>query len=153
MVAFREGIEEPIQKGEGRMPTPHPVSLAAAEAVLSILKNETIYDRLEERTAQLTNGIQVLAERFSRPMIVNRVGSAFALYMSSDPIIDRRGAQSTDETSYWRVAEALRKEGVLLPRQPGGAAFVSSAHGAKDIEETLGACERVLLRLYQEDLP
>ena len=153
VVAFREGIEEPIQKGEGRMPTPHPVSLAAAEAVLSILKNETIYTRLEERTAQLTNGIQALAERFSRPMIVNRVGSAFALYMSPDPIVDRRGAQSTDETSYWRVAEALRKEGVLLPRQPGGAAFVSSAHGAKDIEETLAACERVLLRLYQEDLP
>jgi glutamate-1-semialdehyde aminotransferase len=42
---------------------------------------------------------------------------------------------------------------VLLPRQPGGAAFVSNAHGAKDIEETLEACERVFLRLHQEDMP
>ena len=56
VVGFRDGIDEPIQKGEGRMPTPHPVSLAAAEAVLSILKNDTIYERLEERTEQLVNG-------------------------------------------------------------------------------------------------
>jgi glutamate-1-semialdehyde 2,1-aminomutase len=153
VVAFREGIEEPIQKGDGRMPTPHPVSLAAAEAVLSILKNDTIYQRLEERSAQLVDGILSLGERFSRPMTVNRVGSVFSLYMSSKKVVDRRSAEKTDATAYWRFAEALRSEGVLVPRQPGGAAFLSSAHGAKDVEETLEACERVLLRLHQEDLP
>jgi len=153
VVAFREGIEEPIQKGDGRMPTPHPVSLAAAEAVLSILKNESMYERLEERSTQLTSGFQALAERFSRPMVVNRVGSVFALYMTAEAVTDCRSAGLGDETAYWRMTEALRREGVLLPRQPGGAAFISSAHGAKDIEETLAACERVLMRLHQEDLP
>jgi glutamate-1-semialdehyde 2,1-aminomutase len=153
VVAFREGIDEPIQKGEGRMPTPHPVSLAAAEAVLSILKNEPMYERLEERTAQLTSGFQALAERFSRPMVVNRVGSVFALYMTADEVTDCRSAVKAEEKAYWRMTEALRSEGVLLPRQPGGAAFVSSAHGAKDIDETLAASEHVLLRLHQEDLP
>jgi glutamate-1-semialdehyde 2,1-aminomutase len=153
VAAFRGGISEPIQKGEGRMPTPHPLSLAAAEAVLSILKNDTIYDRLEERTSQLVDGILALAERFSRPMTINRVGSVFALYMTDQPITDRRSAEKADGTAYWRFAEALRSEGVLVPRQPGGAAFLSSAHGAKDVEETLAACERVLLRLHKEDLP
>ena len=153
VVGFREGIEDPIQKGEGRMPTPHPVSLAAAEAVLSILKNETIYERLEDRTVQLTSGVQGLAERFSRPMVVNRVGSVFALYMTSVPVTECRVRGQNQEKAYWRISEGLRKEGVLLPRQPGGVAFVSSAHGAKDVEETLAAWERVLLRLHQEDLP
>jgi glutamate-1-semialdehyde 2,1-aminomutase len=153
VVGFREGIDDPIQKGEGRMPTPHPVSLAAAEAVLSILKNQTIYERLEERSSQLTTGVQALAERFSRPMVVNRVGSVFALYMCPDPVDDCGGVRKIEDQAYWRIAEGLRKEGVLLPRQPGGVAFVSSAHGAKDIEETLAAWERVLLRLHQEDLP
>jgi glutamate-1-semialdehyde 2,1-aminomutase len=153
VVGFRRGIEEPIQKGEGRMPTPHPVSLAAAEAVLSILKNETIYERLEERSSQLAEGLLSLGERFSRPVNINRVGSVFAVYMGSEPVIDRAAVGRTDHSSYWRIIEALRAEGVLLPRQPGGASFVSSSHGAKDIEETLSACERVLLRLHQEDLP
>lgn len=153
VVGFRSGIEEPIQKGEGRMPTPHPVSLAAAEAVLSILKNETTYERIEERALQLTSGIEALAERFARPMTVNRLGSVFALYMTSAPVTDCLAARASDDSAYWRFAEALRREGVLLPRQPGGAAFLSSAHGAKDVEETLAACERVLLRHHQEDQP
>ena len=38
---------------DGRLPAPHPVSLAAAEAVLSILRNDTTYERLEERREQL----------------------------------------------------------------------------------------------------
>lgn len=153
VVGFREGIDDPVQKGEGRMPTPHPVSLAAAEAVLSILKNETIYKRLEERTAQLASGVQALAERFSRPMVVNRVGSVFALYTASEPVTDCRSVRRCEDQAYWRISEGLRSEGVLLPRQPGGVAFVSSAHGAKDIEETLAAWERVLIRVHQEDLP
>jgi len=153
VVAFREGIEEPIQKGEGRMPTPHPVSLAAAEAVLSILKNDTVYQRLEERTEQLVSGMSAMAERFSRPMTINRVGSVFAVYMTANPVTRKGDVEAADGTAYWRFAQALRAEGVLLPRQPGGAAFVSSAHGGKDIDETLAACERVLLHLEQEDLP
>ncbi len=153
VVAFREGIEEPIQKGEGRMPTPHPVSLAAAEAVLSILKNDTVYQRLEERTEQLVNGVLNLAEQFGRPMTINRVGSVFAVYMTANPVTRKSDVEAADGTAYWRFAQALRGEGVLLPRQPGGASFVSSAHGGKDIEETLAACERVLLQLQQEDLP
>jgi glutamate-1-semialdehyde 2,1-aminomutase len=153
VVGFRSGIDEPVQKGDGRMPTPHPVSLAAAEAVLSILRNEAHYERIEERAIQLATGIEGLASRFSRPMIVNRAGSVFAVYMSSKPVTSCKLAQRADATTYWRFAEGLRAEGVLLPRQPGGAAFLSSAHGAKDVDETLAACERVLMRLHQEDLP
>jgi glutamate-1-semialdehyde 2,1-aminomutase len=153
VVGFRAGIDEPVQKGDGRMPTPHPVSLAAAEAVLSILKNDTVYERVEERAVQLVSGIEGLASRFQRPITVNRVGSVFALYMAAKPVTNCRAASRADATTYWRFAEGLRGEGILLPRQPGGAAFLSSAHGAKDVEETLAACERVLLRLHQEDLP
>jgi glutamate-1-semialdehyde 2,1-aminomutase len=86
-------------------------------------------------------------------LTVNRVGSVFALYVSAKPVTSCRLAQRADATTYWRFAEGLRAEGVLLPRQPGGAAFLSSAHGAKDVEETLAASERVLMRLHQEDLP
>jgi glutamate-1-semialdehyde 2,1-aminomutase len=73
--------------------------------------------------------------------------------MPDEPVTDCLAARRADGEAYWRFAEGLRREGVLLPRQPGGAAFLSSAHGAKDVEETLAACERVLLRLHQEDLP
>jgi glutamate-1-semialdehyde 2,1-aminomutase len=153
-VAFGKGFSPPPDLGnEGGLPAPHPMSLAAAEAVLSILRNDTTYERLEGRTEQLVNGIVALGERFGRPMVVNRMGSAFAFYMSRQPVVDRMSAERADEAAYRRFVGALRVDGVLMPQDPCGTAFVSNAHGAKDVDETLAVCERVLMRLHQEDLP
>lgn len=153
VAAFREGIMCPNISGEAVLPAPHAVSLAAAEAVLSILKNETTYERLEERTEQLATGFLALADRFSRPISVNRVGSVFALYLGKEPVIDVASAEASDQADYRRLASALATEGVLLPPDPCRPAFVSNAHGAKDVEETLSVVESVLMKLYQEDLP
>ncbi len=133
--------------------TPHPAALRAAEAVLSILKNDAVFERIEERCLQLTTGMTALAERFSRPLQINQAGSMFCLYASRDEVRDEAQADGADADTYRRMTAALRDEGVLFPAEPGIPAFVSSAHGGKDIEETLGAFERVLLRLHQEDLP
>jgi glutamate-1-semialdehyde 2,1-aminomutase len=132
---------------------PHPVAFAAAEAVLSILKNDSVYERLESRAQQLEEGLLALAGRFSRPMVVNRLGSILAIFMSREPVLDEAGVRASNEGAYRRLVDALRNEGVLLPHRAARPAFLSSSHGVKEIEETLTACERVLMRLHQEDLP
>ena len=148
-VAFRE-VQPPLG-GFDPMPTPHPVALSAAEAILSILKNDSVYEHLEKRTDQLVNGLIELAERFGWPLTINRVGSVFALYLTDKPVVGQRELKASDREGYRRFASLLRSEGILLPREPGRAAFVSSTHGGKDVEETLAACEKVLLNLHQED--
>lgn len=152
-IAVRDGVETGQLVRDESLPVPHPVSLAAAEAVLSILKNDSVYDRLEERTRQLEEGVLALAERFSRPLTFSRVGSAFAIGLSREPVVDHATWEATDADAYQRFAKGLLEEGVLIPHVPCGNAFVSNAHGVKEIEETLAACERVLLRLHQEDMP
>jgi glutamate-1-semialdehyde 2,1-aminomutase len=152
VVGFHNQLGDTAHQAEEVLATPHPVSLAAAEAVLSILKNDTTYERLEERASQLADGIRNLADRFNRKMTVNRVGSVFSLYVGVNAVTTGTSARQADADGYGRLVRGLRDEGVLLPPVTGGTAFVSSAHGAKDIEETLAACEQVLLRLHQEDL-
>jgi len=142
-----------VSPWEDRETFPHPVALRAAEAVLSILKNDSVFDRLEELCLQLAEGMTALVERFSRPLKINHLGSLFAVYASRDDVSDRKQVEASDAAAYERMVSAMRDEGVLFPPDAGTPAFVSSAHGAKDIEETLGAFERVLLRLHQEDLP
>jgi glutamate-1-semialdehyde 2,1-aminomutase len=150
-VAFRQP-QQPFE-GSDSVPTPHPVSLAASEAILSILKNDSVYERLEERAEQLVSGLLGLADRFSRPMTINRLGSVFALYLTGGPVTNGNDVMAADAEGYGKLAGLLRHEGILFPPDPGRAAFVSSSHGAKDIEETLAACERVFLRINQEDQP
>jgi glutamate-1-semialdehyde 2,1-aminomutase len=86
-------------------------------------------------------------------MTINRIGSVFSIYLTDQPLVDRRGLEASDVDGYRRFAAALRTEGILLPPEVGRAAFVSSTHGAKDVEEALTACEKVLLRMHREDLP
>lgn len=149
VVAFRE-VQPPLI-GFDPMPTSHPVALGAAEAILSILKNDSVYEHLEKRTNQLVEGLLDLADRFEWPLTINRVGSVFAIYLTDKPVVGQRGLKASDGDGYRRFAALLRSEGILLPREPGRAAFVSSTHGGKDIEETLAACEKVLLNLHQDD--
>lgn len=151
VVAF--GKEQASLEDFDPLPTPHPVSLAAAEAVLSILKNDSVYEHLEKRTDQLVRGLLDLAERFERPMVINRVGSVFALYFSDQPVVDRKSFEASDAEAYRQLVAQLRTDGVLFPSLPGRAGFLSSTHGAKDVDETLDACEKVLLQMRQEDLP
>ena len=149
VVAFRESqIAHP---GASTVQTPHPVALAASEAVLSILKNDAVYERLEERTEQLVLGLLAVAERCSRPMTINRVGSMFALYLGESPVVDKASFEAADGDAYRRLAAALRDEGILFPPDPGRAAFVSSTHGAKDVDETLAAFARVQQVSPKED--
>jgi len=153
VVAFGEGVEPPAPVWPGSRGTVHPVVLAAAEAVLSVLKNDAVYERLEERTAQLRDGLLALAERFGRPMVINAVGSVFSIYLSREPVTGAASAVASDAEAYRRLAAGLREEGILLPLEGLRPLFLSHAHSQKDVEETLTACERVLLRLHQEDLP
>ncbi|MCG6947439.1 MAG: aminotransferase class III-fold pyridoxal phosphate-dependent enzyme [Acidobacteria bacterium] len=148
-IAFRDA--QPPLDGFDRLPTPHPVALGAADAILSILKNDAVYEQLEKRTGQLVEGLLELADRFGRAMTINRVGSVFAVYLTDQPVVDRAGLDASDQDGYRKLAALLRSEGILVPREPGRAAFVSSTHGAKDIEETLAACEKALQNLEQVD--
>jgi len=152
-VALREGLDVEEAEVDDDLPVPHPVSLAAAEAVLSILKNDAIYERLEERTAQLVEGVLALAERFGRPLTINRAGSAFAIYMGRHEVSDRESVEAADRAAYSRFVDGMLAEGVLLPHRASGPAFVSHAHSGKEIEETLAACERVFMRFHEEDMP
>lgn len=151
VVAFKD--EQEALNDFDPLPTPHPVSLAAAEAVLSILKNDSVYEHLEKRTDQLVQGLLALGGRFERPMTINQIGSVFALYFSDKPVVDRKSLEGADKAAYRRLVGALRNDGILFPREQGRAGFLSSTHGAKDIDETLAACEKVLLKMHQEDLP
>jgi len=151
VVAFRQP-QQPFD-GSDSVPTPHPVSLAASEAILSILKNDSVYERLEERAEQLVSGLLGLADRFSQPMTINRLGSVFAVYLTGGPVANGNDVMAADTEGYGKLAGLLRREGILFPPDAGRAAFVSSSHGAKDIEETLSACERVFLQINQEAQP
>jgi glutamate-1-semialdehyde 2,1-aminomutase len=130
---------------------PPPIAILAATATLSVLRNETVHQRLEERGAQLQEGVEVLADRFSRPLRCSRVGSIFACVFSRQPVLDGNSFARVDQDAWGRFARACRDSGVLLPGRSPVASFLSHAHGDKDIEQALIGMETALKRMKKDD--
>lgn len=142
------GVDTP---GDDLPPPPPPFALLAANASLSVLRNDAVHQRLEERGAQLQSGIESLAERFGRPLRCNRVGSIFSCAFSRQPVVDGTTFARVDQDTWERFSRGARDAGLLLPARSPSPCFLSHAHGVKDLEQILTAMETVLRRMQRED--
>jgi glutamate-1-semialdehyde 2,1-aminomutase len=131
--------------------SPPPIAVLAASATLSVLRNESVHQRLEERGAQLEAGMTALAERFSRPLRCARVGSIFACAFSRQPVVDGNSFARADQETWSRFTRACREAGLLLPARSPVTSFLSHAHGDKDIEQALEAAEAALKKMQKDD--
>ncbi len=131
--------------------SPPPIAVLAASATLSVLRNESVYQRLEERGAQLEAGVATLAGRFSRPLRCARVGSIFALAFTRLGVTDGNSFARADQEAWSRFARACREAGTLLPARSPATSFLSHAHGDKDIEQAFEAMEAALKKMQKED--
>jgi len=137
--------------GDEMPPPPPPLAVLAASATISVLRNDAIHQRLEERGAQLQAGVEALSERFARPLRFSRVGSIFACAFSKRPLAGPQGISRADASAWTRFARATRENGVLLPSRAPVACFLSHAHGVKDVEQVLLAMETALKKMLKED--
>lgn len=134
------------------LPAPAPpIAVLAATATLSVLRNESIHQRLEERGAQLQAGVEALADKFGRSLRCNRVGSIFSCCFSRTGVSDGTSFARVDQDSWSRFVRGARENGVLLPSRSAVTSFISHAHGVKDIEKVLSAFEVTLRRMQKED--
>jgi len=137
--------------GDELAPPPSPIAVLAATATLSVLRNDAVYQRLEERGAQLQSGVEGLAERFQRQLRCSRLGSIFALAFARQPVTDGNSFARIDQDTWSRFSRLTRDGGVLLPTRPSSLAFLSHAHGVKDVELVLSTMESALKRMQKED--
>ena len=116
----------------------NPVAMAAGMATLDALVAET-YAALERCAAQLADGLRAAAAAAGVPVAVNRVASLLTVFFHAGPVTDYANAATSDTRQFARFFHAMRRRGVLLPPSQYEAWFVSTAHGAAEIDWTLAA--------------
>ena len=119
----------------------NPLATAAGLATLSLLDDPSIYTTLNELGARLQSGITQAAEHAGIDITVNRVGSMFTVFFTDQPVIDFESAVKSDTGMFSRYFTAMRDRGILLPPSQFEAAFISSAHDVRDIDQTIQAAE------------
>src|SRR5437773_2884358 len=70
----------------------NPIAVAAGKSTLSVLKNSSIYDDLEERSAEFESGVKRAAQKHGVPVAFNRVGSMWTIFFNDGPVKDYESA-------------------------------------------------------------
>src|ERR1051325_3030227 len=128
----------------------NPVAVAAGRATLSVLRNSSIYDDLEERSAEFEDGVRKAAEKHGVPITFNRVGSMWTLFFTEGPVTDFESANTSNREKFARFFHLMLGEGVYLPPSQLEAAFFSAAHAKKDITQSIERVDRVLKKIAWE---
>jgi glutamate-1-semialdehyde 2,1-aminomutase len=123
--------------------TGSPVALAAAAAVLERIRAKPdLYDQLERCSARLADGIEATFAAAGLDGHVRRIGSMLQPFTAPRPESEPRTALDAsalqDDERYSALCDALERRGIYAHRYGLGRWFVSTAHDAAVVDETLG---------------
>jgi glutamate-1-semialdehyde 2,1-aminomutase len=106
----------------------NPLAMAAGMAMLRHLKsNPGIYASLERITARIAEGLLNDWKSAGFNYTVNRVGSMFTLFFTSEKVIDFNTAKTTDTVRFGKYFQAMLSQGIYLAPSQYEAMFVSAS--------------------------
>ena len=121
----------------------NPLAMAAGFATLSYLRgHREIYDKLDKLSGELVSGVAAAARNAGVAMTYNRVGSMFTWFFTSGLVTDWESASKCDTEAFGRFFRSMLDTGVYLPPSQFEAAFMSMAHTAEDVEQTIAAAKQ-----------
>ena len=127
----------------------NPLAMAAGYATLSYLRShKDIYNQLDRSSGELVSGVAAAAKEAGVPMTHNRVGSMFTWFFTPGLVTNWDSAAKCDTEAFGRFFRSMLDAGVYLPPSQFEAAFMSAAHTAADVQQTIAAAKQAFALVH-----
>jgi glutamate-1-semialdehyde 2,1-aminomutase len=120
----------------------NPVATACGLATLHELQKPGFYEALSARTQSLVAGLTQAATQAGVPFCGDSQGGMFGFFLLGQLPQNYATVMTTDNTSFNKFFHAMLNSGVYYAPALYEAGFVSAAHTAADIEETVAAAAK-----------
>jgi glutamate-1-semialdehyde 2,1-aminomutase len=120
----------------------NPLAMTAGLVTLEVLSRPGTYEKLEEKSRRLVEGIKEVAQHAGITTTANRVGSMFTTFFTEVKPYDFDSAKASDTDLFGRFFWAMLEEGISLAPSQFECGFMSLAHTDSDIEKTIEAADR-----------
>ncbi len=117
----------------------NPVAMAAGLAMLDLIQAPGFHAGLTAATNALCDGLESAARDAGVPFTTTRVGAMFGMFFSDQYVDTYAQAVACDVAAFNRFFHAMLERGVFLAPSAFEAGFMSSAHDAAIIEQTISA--------------
>jgi glutamate-1-semialdehyde 2,1-aminomutase len=125
----------------------NPVAVAAGLATLKLISKDGFHDAVEKTTRRLVEGLATEAKAAGVIFSAQSIGSMFGVYFRAAPPTSFAEVMQCDKDRFNRFFHDMLGRGVYLAPSAYEAGFVSSAHGAAEIEATLAAAREAFAKL------
>ena len=113
----------------------NPVAAAATMAMLDELGKPGVYDRMNGFADDLCRETQQILDRHGIPAIAEHTGSLWQILFMEKTPRNQGDVLASDQASMRRLDTLLMQQGQYV--LPGVRRFISTAHTAQDLEDTL----------------
>lgn len=117
----------------------NPLAMAAGLATLKAWSAPSVFERVQQTTKRLVDGLLNVAHVLNIPLQAASIGTMFGMFFNPHPVTDYASAKTSDTDLYARVFHAMLERGVYLAPSQFEAGFLSAAHDDTVIDATLRA--------------
>ena len=125
----------------------NPVAVSAGLTTLKLVQAPGFYESLTAKTKQLMDGLKSAAQKTGVTFSAQSVGGMFGLYFSGSSPTSFAEMMATDKNIFNKFFHSMLDSGIYLGPSAFEAGFVSAAHTANDISETIAAAEKAFASL------
>ncbi|HIE26825.1 TPA: glutamate-1-semialdehyde-2,1-aminomutase [Candidatus Poribacteria bacterium] len=125
----------------------NPLAMSAGIATLKILSEPVVYEKLENRSSALAEGLLEATKAAGVDAYHTRVGSMLSIFFTSEQVVDYTTAKTSDTDRFAAYFRGLLERGIYIAPSQFESGFVSLAHSDDDIQTTIRAASEVLQSL------
>ncbi len=122
----------------------NPVATACGLATLREICRPGFYAALSARTRELAQGLEGVSREAGVPFVSEIEGGMFGFFFAETLPQNYGQVMATDKARFNRFFHAMLEQGVYFAPALYEAGFVSAAHSAADIDQTLQAARQAL---------
>ena len=125
----------------------NPVAMAAGIATLQIISQPDFFDRLDRKSARLSEGLSQAARQHGIPVTLARSGSMLGMFFTDQDVQNFDDARTSDLERFTAYYNGMLANHVYLAPSQFEALFVSATHTDEQIDATIAAAESVFASL------
>jgi len=125
----------------------NPLAMTAGIKTLELLQKSGTYDRLNQITKKLIDGLLEIARETGNEACGGHISAMFGLFFTKGPVHNFEDAKKSDTSKFGRFHRGMLERGIYLAPSQFEAGFTSLAHTEEDIDKTLAAAKEVMATL------